>query len=165
MRIAIWPLRVPVTPGSHGGSWASLPGYRCVARVDLESLLRERFLDQAAASPRQRLAALILLVRGEASQGLTRLARSHRETLEDTLREAAARLDPRALGLPAFALVHGGTTADSLPEPDPVTAIALLTRTAGTVFVAGRSPRLAGLERELAVHCYLVPVPRQEVAP
>jgi hypothetical protein len=159
MRIAVRPLGTPIDPRKPGRRGPRLPGYRGLARVDLEALLRERFPGSGLRGPCQRLAALLLLARGAAPEDHARLARSRRETLEDGLREAAAQLDPRALGLPAFALVRAGAGGEGLPEPDPVTAIALLTRTAGAVFVAGRSPRVAGLEQAVPVQCYLVPVP------
>jgi len=154
MRISIRPLTVYSSPARAGSRLP--PGYRCLARVDLEALLAQRFPGRPRNGACQRFAALTLLARGEPAEGLERLARERRETLEDGLREAAARLDPQTLGLPAFALARG-EGAGYGPPVDPVAAIALLTRTAGAVFVAGRSPRLAGLERPLPVQRYLIP--------
>ena len=65
MRIAIRPLEVPGAPRDAMETRLRVPGYHCLARVDLEALLREGFADAAVQDPRHRLAALILLARGE----------------------------------------------------------------------------------------------------
>ena len=162
MRIAIWPLAAPVALEERVESRLPVPGYRCFARVDLEALLQET-CGGARPGSKRRLAALVLLARGEsphAGASLARLARQAPETLEDELRELAVRLDPRALGLPVFAVARtasGPHGADG-PAVGTAAALALLTRTAGQVFVAARSPRLAWLDDPVPVYRYFAPV-------
>jgi hypothetical protein len=161
LRITIRPLTA-VPPDTTAGR-LPVPGYRCIARVDLEALLRERF-GGARPGSKRRLAALVLLARGEPDQepdALARLARRAAETLQDELRALAARLDPRALGLPVFAVARIASASDArgLPDAGPATALALLTRTAGQVFVAGRSPRLVWLAEAVPVYRYFTPAP------
>ena len=161
LRITIRPLTV--TPADTAAGRPPVPGYRCIARVDLEALLRERF-GGARPGSKRRLAALVLLARGEPDQepdALARLARRAAETLQDELRALAARLDPRALGLPVFAVarIASGSDAPGVPEVGPAAALALLTRTAGRVFVAGRSPRSAWLGEAVPVYRYFTPAP------
>jgi hypothetical protein len=158
LRITIRPLTA--TRGEPLGGGPAAPGYRCFARVDLDAILLKAFGGARPASKR-RLAALVLLARGEpaGSSDAARLARRARETLEDELRALAARLDPRALGLPAFAIARTATDSEASggPEVVPVAALALLTRTAAQVFVAGRSPRLAWLDEAVPVYRYFAP--------
>lgn len=162
LRITIRPLTAPTAHQESGQTRLPVPGYRCLARVDLEPLLQKRS-GGARPGSRQRLAALVLLARGESHQGadaVARLARRAAETLEDELRDLAARLDPRAMGLPVFAVARTATGPDARGGPDvgPAAALALLTRTAGGVFVAGRSPRLAWLDDEVPAYRYFAPV-------
>ena len=159
LRITIRPLTV--TPGDNAEGHIPVPGYRCFARVDLEGLLQETFGGERPGSKR-RLAALVLLARGEPHRGgdaVARLARRTAETLEDELRNLAARLDPRAMGLPVFAVARTATGSSDPggPAVGPAAAIALLTRTAGRVFVAGRSPRSAWLVEAVPAYRYFTP--------
>ena len=84
------------------------------------------------------------------------------EETSDHLLTLLGRLDPAALGLPPFALA---VTLTKPGQPAPWTApalsgkqvLALLSRTAGGVFLAGRRPRLAFGEWVACRHAWFVP--------
>lgn len=148
MYITIRPLRGPERDaGAETGRPAS-PALRCFAWVDLDALLR-LVLPRLPRSPGVRLAGLVRLSQvalGQTPATLSTLGRRHPDALRDALRENAARIDARALGLPAFAVVRRARDPEGPAEAEPARALALVTRAVGAVFVAVRSPRVAGIE-------------------
>ena len=97
-----------------------------------------------------RLRCLVVLSRlaiGEISEVTRRsvyaLVDVSTESLETAYIENTVWLDPRACGLPAFGLVHLDADHDSRAFPfelEPARALAFLSRSAGTVFSADRTP-------------------------
>ena len=111
---------------------------------------RKRPASRAPDTVNLRLRCLVVLSRlaiGDIS-GVTHrlvhaLAGVSTESLETAYIENTARLDPRVYGLPAFGLVQPGGGHDSMAmsfDLEPTRALAVLSRTAGTVFSAARTP-------------------------
>ena len=156
-------------PGEH--AQASACGLQLVTRLSVDHLIREWFpafrveskdadvtywadsrelKGRATDVTNLRLRCLVVLSRlaiGELSAVTRRsvhaLAGIPVEPLETASLENTARLDPRALGLPAFGLVHLDTKHDQPAFPfelEPARALAFLSRAAGRVFSADRTP-------------------------
>ncbi len=170
MRLRIRPLRRAETAGPSRDAPAPVAGaagagLQLIARLDPEALVRrapdcgeETDTGQCRLAG---LAGLALAAAGLPPVPPAILAQRSREQLLDILREAAARLDPRALGLPAIALVRRVSceAAGVWSEPDIARGIVLLTRTVGSLFIASRSPRVEGLGAERGCLLFYLPGP------
>ncbi|HSL82795.1 MAG TPA: hypothetical protein VLF66_08460 [Thermoanaerobaculia bacterium] len=164
MTITIRPLGGPGPAPASAGEPAVHPGVRCFAHVDLSTLcpLPEEGAEGNGARGRLRsLVALAHRALGREESDPAEIARWTQERLEDELRERAARLDPLALGLPAFALVRRspGRAGKAPAEGDPGRALALVTRVSGKVFVGTRSPLVAHLATDAAGFWFYAPWP------
>lgn len=170
MRLRIRPLRreKPAgpsrdAPGPAAGVDGS--GLRLITRLDPEVLVRRApDCGEETDTGQCRLAGLAALALAAADLpplAPAVLAQRSREQLLDILREAAARLDPRALELPAIALVRRVSceAAGAGPEPDIARGIVLLTRTVGSLFIASRSPRVEELGVERGCLLFYLPGP------
>jgi len=69
------------------------------------------------------------------------------EARVDRVLETALSLNPKALGLPPFALAVAGSRESGDAIGDPRLVLALLTRLSGHLFVARRPPHLLKLEQ------------------
>jgi hypothetical protein len=164
MTITIRPLGGPSPAPASPGEPAVPGGVRCFAHVDLSTLCPLPEDGTKGNGPRGRLRSLLALARRAVGQEETDQedpARWTLERLEDELRERAARLEPRALGLPAFALVRRspGRAGDTPAEGDPARALALVTRVSGKLFVGTRSPLVAHLATDTGGFWFYAPWP------
>ncbi|MBU2500913.1 hypothetical protein KJ682_06265 [bacterium] len=168
MEIKIKPFVRPVPAGPAAAAAAASPaalgslGLVPIGQVDLARLCRQGIPHPRKLSvpkAKQRIAALVYLSRLAAGIGpgeVLTLYGEGNDLLMDELRANAALLDPVALGLPAFGLVRKVKRDRAQAGPvitDPALALVLLTRTAGKVFIARRSPRVSHLIRD--DHVYL----------
>lgn len=170
MQLRIRPLRRAETAGPSRDAPAPVAGaagagLQLIARLDPEALARRAPGYGEGPATGQRwlagLAGLALAAAGLPPVPPAILAQRSREQLLDILREAAARLDPRALGLPAIALVRRVSceAAGAWSEPDIARGIVLLTRTVGSLFIASRSPRVEELGVERGCLLFYLPGP------
>ena len=91
------------------------------------------------------------------------------EALEELFMDNIARLDPVALGLPPFALARplgpGNISFRRLRvELNPARALALLSRTGGKVYSAGRTPVLPDTDRFIPPFALYTNAPEKEIA-
>lgn len=168
MQLRIRPLRreahATASRDTHGPvAGADGSGLRLIARLDPEALVRRApACGEETAAGQSRLAGLAALALAAADLpplAPAVLAQRSREQLLDILREATARIDPRALGLPAIALVRRVScdAAGAGPEPDIARGLVLLTRTVGSLFIASRSPRVEVLGAERGCLLFYLP--------
>ena len=131
----------------------TIAGYRCFGWVDFPALLAPTGWHDPQAALLARLGEKVP---------------SDAEARADALLAAVARLEPRRLGLPPYALARslalvlalekiGRARVPSRPL-EPERALALLGRTAGGIFLASRAPRIATGEWLGRVHFWLAPI-------
>jgi len=153
------------TPGGHGGlhhvatlcvdqlirTW--FPGYRlCDTDPDTAVWVDDRPRERPDVEfDHLRLRCLVLLSRLAVGtrkritrRSVVALAAHSPESLETEYLDNVAQLDPRELGAPPIGIVRrcGEKTDSHNYEKDPARALALLSRIAGSVFSAERSPVL-----------------------
>ena len=158
MTITMQPLRNSA-PGAGNSPAGSLPTMqlRPVARVNIELMIDEMFPIDVPFffrefTPKYRLAALVQISRdpgGDFNEAdMAGLRHCTMEYLNDELRRNVAKINPVALGLPACGVVVRNPSSDGPGidyELDPARVLALISRTAGRVYVANRSPRVRDL--------------------
>jgi len=152
MQVVMRPLGVAAPARPRAAAFAP-PGFRLHARIDVGRLFAQNFVDtRARSTPRVRLARLVLLARRAVDPGFTpqpgdlrRFARRSEDALADAFIALAARLDPRALGLPNFALLRHCATGVRF-ELDAARAVAILSRQDGRLFLAARSPSVPRID-------------------
>ncbi len=131
----------------------TIAGFRCIGWVDLPTSLGRTVCDR---DPEATFLDLL-------GKKIPERSAARRRALLDL----AIATEPRAVGLPVFALVHTVAAPSPVvseearidaPRLRPEQALLLLSRSAGGVFLAGRRPRIAVAEWWGKVHRWFVPV-------